>query len=92
MRQKWMISILCRANSIIVSLKLLLLVIFQASLAGVQILAGEMDEAICSHAFYWALWQKYEMLPERFNWKLKAPDVYFYPLRPEFIGSYLALI
>jgi hypothetical protein len=24
------------------------------------------------------------MLPERFNWHLKLPDVYFYPLRPEF--------
>ena len=26
-------------------------------------------------------------MPERYNWKLNAPDVKFYPLRPEFIES-----
>ncbi|KAI3421157.1 ER degradation-enhancing alpha-mannosidase-like protein 1 [Globodera pallida] len=59
----------------------------QASFAGVQVLAGDLDDAICSHAFYYAIWQKYELLPERFNWHLKAPDVPFYPLRPEFVES-----
>ena len=59
----------------------------QASFAGVQVLDGELDEAICSHAIYYAIWQKYEMIPERFNWHSKTPDVHFYPLRPEFIES-----
>ncbi|KAI1715625.1 glycosyl hydrolase family 47 domain-containing protein [Ditylenchus destructor] len=59
----------------------------QASFAGVQVLAGDLDEAICIHAFYYALWKKYEMLPERYNWHLKGPDVHFYLLRPEFIES-----
>lgn len=27
------------------------------------------------------------MLPERYNWNLKASEVHFYPLRPEFIES-----
>uniref|UniRef100_A0A914EPM6 alpha-1,2-Mannosidase n=1 Tax=Acrobeloides nanus TaxID=290746 RepID=A0A914EPM6_9BILA len=59
----------------------------QASYAGVQVLAGNLDEAICLHGLYYAIWRKYEMIPERYNWHLKSPDVYFYPLRPEFAES-----
>ena len=36
---------------------------------------------------YYAIWQKYGALPERFNWQTKTPDVSFYPLRPEFVES-----
>ena len=50
-------------------------------------LYGDIDEAICHHALYFAIWKKYGCLPERYNWKLNAPDVKFYPLRPEFIES-----
>jgi ER degradation enhancer, mannosidase alpha-like 1 len=56
----------------------------QASYPGVQVLMGDLDEAICMHAFYFAIWKKFDVLPERYNWNLKMPDVYFYPLRPEF--------
>ncbi|KAK5981119.1 ER degradation-enhancing alpha-mannosidase protein 1 [Trichostrongylus colubriformis] len=59
----------------------------QASFAGLLVLAGQLDEAICQHAFYYALWSKYGVLPERYNWFLKRPDVNFYPLRPEFVES-----
>lgn len=59
----------------------------QASFAGVLVLAGEVDEAVCHHALYYAIWKKYGVLPERFNWQLQAPDVSFYPLRPEFMES-----
>ncbi|PIO65438.1 glycosyl hydrolase family 47 [Teladorsagia circumcincta] len=59
----------------------------QASFAGLLVLAGQLDEAICQHAFYYAVWSKYGMLPERYNWFLKRPDVKFYPLRPEFVES-----
>ncbi|CAD5224389.1 unnamed protein product [Bursaphelenchus xylophilus] len=58
-----------------------------ASYAGVQTLAGDLDDAICLHAFFYALWRKYDMLPERYNWRSQEPDVKFYPLRPEFIES-----
>ena len=30
---------------------------------------------------------RYDCLPERYNWKLSAPDVRFYPLRPELVES-----
>ena len=46
-----------------------------------------MEEAICHHALYYAIWKRYGCLPERYNWKLDAPDVRFYPLRPEFVES-----
>ena len=52
-----------------------------------QVLNGDIDEAICSHALYYSIWRKYESLPERYNWYLRAPDVLFYPLRPELVES-----
>ena len=39
------------------------------------------------HAFYYAIWRRFEALPERYNWHLKASDVHFYPLRPELVES-----
>jgi len=59
----------------------------QASFAGLQVLYGDVEEAICSHALYYAVWKKWDALPERFNWQRKEPDVPFYPLRPEFAES-----
>lgn len=56
----------------------------QAFYSGLQVLDNELDEAICFHALYFAIWKKFSVLPERYNWNLKLPDVYFYPLRPEF--------
>ena len=55
-------------------------------------LYGDLEEAICHHALYFAIWKKYGCLPERYNWKLNAPDVKFYPLRPEFIESTYLLV
>jgi mannosidase alpha-like ER degradation enhancer 1 len=59
----------------------------QASFSAVQVLRGDIDEAICLHALYYSIWRKFGVLPERFNWEIKMPDVLFYPLRPEFIES-----
>lgn len=59
----------------------------QAAFPGVQVLYGDIEEAICHHAMYYAIWKKYDCLPERFNWHLDTPDVKFYPLRPEFVES-----
>ncbi|XP_054163737.1 ER degradation-enhancing alpha-mannosidase-like protein 1 [Oppia nitens] len=59
----------------------------QASWAGVQVLAGDIEEAICGHALYYNIWRKYGVLPERFNWHRISADVSFYPLRPELAES-----
>ena len=50
-------------------------------------MAGDIEEAICTHAFFYAIWRKYGVLPERFNMDSKQPNVLFYPLRPELAES-----
>ncbi|KAI5174311.1 Er Degradation-Enhancing Alpha-Mannosidase-Like Protein 1 [Manis pentadactyla] len=59
----------------------------QAFFPGLQVLRGDVEDAICLHAFYYAIWKRYGALPERYNWQLQAPDVFFYPLRPELVES-----
>eukprot|EP00066_Takifugu_rubripes_P022985 XP_011612251.1 PREDICTED: ER degradation-enhancing alpha-mannosidase-like protein 1 isoform X3 [Takifugu rubripes] len=59
----------------------------QAFFPGLQVLYGDVDNAICLHAFYYAIWKRFGALPERYNWQLQAPDVLFYPLRPELVES-----
>lgn len=59
----------------------------QASWAGVQVLAGDIEEAICTHALYYNIWRLFDGLPERFNWQRVSPEVSFYPLRPELAES-----
>ena len=53
----------------------------------VQVLAGDIEEAICTHAVYYSIWRRYGALPERFDWNTKTPNVKFYPLRPELVES-----
>lgn len=64
-----------------------ILLVDMTSIANVQVLHGDVEEAVCHHAYYYAIWKRYGCLPERFNWKLLAPDVKFYPLRPEFVET-----
>lgn len=52
-----------------------------------QVLAGDLEEAICTHAFHYSIWRRYKAMPERFNWQQKASNVHFYPLRPELVES-----
>lgn len=59
----------------------------QAFLPGLLVLNGDIEEAICCHALFYAIWRRFDALPERFNWHSKSPDVLFYPLRPELIES-----
>lgn len=59
----------------------------QAAWSSVQVLNGDIEEAICSHALYYFIWKKYGFLPERYNWNLRVPEVMFYPLRPELVES-----
>merc|ERR1711962_1206402 len=37
----------------------------QAAFPGVQVLHGDLEEAICHHALYYSIWKKYGCLPER---------------------------
>ncbi|KAK7868764.1 hypothetical protein R5R35_002557 [Gryllus longicercus] len=59
----------------------------QAAFAGIQVLHGDVEEAICVHALYYALWKVYGVLPERWDWQRLSADVAFYPLRPELVES-----
>ncbi|XP_038863645.1 ER degradation-enhancing alpha-mannosidase-like protein 1 [Salvelinus namaycush] len=59
----------------------------QAFFPGLLVLNGDVEEAICMHAFYYAIWKRFGALPERYNWQLQAPDVLVYPLRPELVES-----
>ncbi|XP_018418050.1 PREDICTED: ER degradation-enhancing alpha-mannosidase-like protein 1 [Nanorana parkeri] len=59
----------------------------QAFFPGLQVLKGDIEDAICLHAFYYAIWKRFGALPERYNWQLQTPDVSFYPLRPELVES-----
>lgn len=52
-----------------------------------QVLAGDLEEAICTHALYYSIWRRYDALPERFDWHNKVPNTKFYPLRPELVES-----
>lgn len=54
---------------------------------GMQVLAGDLDNAIKSHLFFWNIWNKYGALPERFNFQQRNAELLPYPLRPEFIES-----
>ncbi|KAK9708768.1 hypothetical protein K7432_009418 [Basidiobolus ranarum] len=58
-----------------------------AYFAGVQVLAGDLENAIKSHLVFYNLWRKYHAIPERFDLNSKKPVVVHYPLRPEFVES-----
>ena len=52
-----------------------------------KVLVGDINEAICNHAIHYTIWRKYGALPERFDFRGRAPSVSFYPLRPELVES-----
>lgn len=52
-----------------------------------QVLNGDIDEAICSHAIYYSLWKRYDALPERYNWHLKWAKSFFGYLQWTFLFS-----
>ncbi|CAI2174560.1 11956_t:CDS:10 [Funneliformis geosporum] len=54
---------------------------------GLQVLAGDLDNAIKSHLLYYNIWRKYQAMPERFDFHLRNVELGTYPLRPEFIES-----
>jgi len=54
---------------------------------GLQVLAGDVENAIKSHLTYWNLWQQFSGLPEVWDMNYKQATSTQYPLRPEFIES-----
>ncbi|KEP55137.1 ER degradation-enhancing alpha-mannosidase-like protein [Rhizoctonia solani 123E] len=54
---------------------------------GLQVLAGDIQNAIKSHLVYWNLWRRYSGIPETFNIATRQGVTLGYPLRPEFIES-----
>lgn len=54
---------------------------------GLQVLHGDLNNAIKHHAMYFTIWKRYGGLPERFNWQTRKLDISYYPLRPELFES-----
>jgi mannosidase alpha-like ER degradation enhancer 1 len=49
---------------------------------GLQVLAGDVENAIKSHMFYWQLWKRYGGLPEVWDMNYQQATSMQYPLRP----------
>ncbi|KAJ3785091.1 alpha mannosidase-like protein [Lentinula aff. detonsa] len=54
---------------------------------GLQVLAGDVQNAIKLHMAYYNLWRKHSGLPEVYDTSYKQATSHGYPLRPEFIES-----
>ncbi|KAI9594227.1 ER degradation enhancer, mannosidase alpha-like 1 [Syncephalis fuscata] len=54
---------------------------------GLQVLDGDVDNAIRGHLVYYEIWKKYGLLPERYSFQERKPAMEQYPLRPEFVES-----
>ncbi|KAJ6539265.1 alpha mannosidase-like protein [Mycena capillaripes] len=54
---------------------------------GLQVLAGDVQNAIKLHMIYYNLWRKHSGLPEVYDTNFKQATSHQYPLRPEFIES-----
>ncbi|KAF9780244.1 alpha mannosidase-like protein [Thelephora terrestris] len=54
---------------------------------GLQVLAGDVENAIKAHLMYWNLWKRFSGMPEVFDTAFLQVTTWQYPLRPEFIES-----
>ncbi|KAG6895527.1 hypothetical protein C0992_000833 [Termitomyces sp. T32_za158] len=54
---------------------------------GLQVLAGDVQNAIKLHLIYYNLWRTHSGLPEVYDTNFKKATSHQYPLRPEFIES-----
>jgi len=54
---------------------------------GLQVLAGDIENAIKSHLLYWQIWKRHAGIPEVWDMSYKQATSLQYPLRPEFIES-----
>ena len=58
---------------------------------GLQVLAGDVERAIKSHAIFAGIWERFSGLPELFNLARRDVEQGGWPLRPELIESTLFL-
>ncbi|OSX60455.1 glycoside hydrolase family 47 protein [Postia placenta MAD-698-R-SB12] len=54
---------------------------------GLQVLAGDLENAIKSHMTYWNIWRGHSGLPEIWDMNFRQGTSMQYPLRPEFVES-----
>ncbi|KAF8627175.1 hypothetical protein AX15_004493 [Amanita polypyramis BW_CC] len=54
---------------------------------GLQVLAGDLQNAIKLHLMYYNIWRTHAGLPEVYDTHFKQATSFQYPLRPEFIES-----
>ncbi len=54
---------------------------------GLQVLAGDVDNAVLHHFFYYTIWERYSAHTERFQLSSQQTAIPIYPLRPELIES-----
>ncbi|KAF9247222.1 glycoside hydrolase family 47 protein [Melanogaster broomeanus] len=54
---------------------------------GLQVLGGDVQNAIKSHLIYWNIWRRHSGLPEVWDVHFMQATSFQYPLRPEFIES-----
>ncbi|KAG6378813.1 glycoside hydrolase family 47 protein [Boletus reticuloceps] len=54
---------------------------------GLQVLGGDVANAIKSHLIYWNIWRRHSGLPEVWDAHVMQATSFQYPLRPEFIES-----
>ncbi|KZW03978.1 alpha-mannosidase [Exidia glandulosa HHB12029] len=54
---------------------------------GLQVLGGDIENAVKSHLIYWNLWKRFAGLPEMYDINHGVATTLSYPLRPEFVES-----
>ncbi|TFK28812.1 alpha mannosidase-like protein [Coprinopsis marcescibilis] len=54
---------------------------------GLQVLSGDVENAIKLHMLYYNLWKQHAGLPEVYDTNFRVATSHQYPLRPEFIES-----
>ncbi|KAG2135913.1 glycoside hydrolase family 47 protein [Suillus bovinus] len=54
---------------------------------GLQVLGGDIQNAIKSHMTYWNIWRRHSGLPEIWDAHYLQATSFQYPLRPEFVES-----
>ncbi|KAG1753952.1 glycoside hydrolase family 47 protein [Suillus paluster] len=54
---------------------------------GLQVLGGDVQNAIKSHMTYWNIWRRHSGLPEVWDAHFMQATSFQYPLRPEFVES-----
>ncbi|KAK9800749.1 hypothetical protein WJX73_004612 [Symbiochloris irregularis] len=61
----------------------------QAFWPGLQVLAGDLEAAMETHAAFAWVWQQFQALPERYLYQMGTvhPTEHYYPLRPELFES-----